>query len=113
VKLRPYTAAVPLEGHWERQHSPLRRLRRRELRAMSVVAVVLLVAAAVALYGAVHHGAPRAAAGCVSVTAASSTGGATIHACGAGAVRLCRARAGRDDPFARSVAAACRRAGVP
>ena len=103
---------MPLEGQWERQHTPLRRLGRRELRAVAVVAVVLLAAAAVAVFAAARHGAPRTADGCLAVTAASSTGGATIHACGVRAAHLCRAQAGRRDPFARSVAAACRRAGI-
>jgi hypothetical protein len=103
---------VPLEGHWERQNTPLRGLGRRELRALVVVAAAVVAAAAVVLVVALSQGAPKVTSGCVAVTAASSTGGATIHACGPRATRLCRARAGGDDPFARSVQAACRRAGV-
>jgi hypothetical protein len=102
---------VPLEGHWHRQQTPLGRLSRRELSALAVVAALLLIAAGVAIYAAAHHGAPRAAAGCVDVTAASTTGGARLHACGADAARWCRSQAGLTDAVARAVRVACVRAG--
>jgi hypothetical protein len=78
---------------------------------LAVVAAVVLVGAAVALYAALHHGTPKAATGCVDVVAASTTGGATLHACGADAVRWCRSQAGRTDRAARVTLAACARAG--
>jgi hypothetical protein len=102
---------VPLEGHWERQHSRLRDAPRRELRLLAVIAAVVVVAGGVALYAALHHGTRKAAAGCVEVTAASTTGGATLHACGADAARWCRSQAGHTDTVARDVLAACARAG--
>jgi hypothetical protein len=102
---------VPLEGHWQRQHTPLSRLSRRELRTLAAVAALLTLAAAVVLYAAVQHTTHHAAAGCVEVTAASTTGGATLHACGADAARWCRSQAGRSDAVARAVLTACARAG--
>jgi hypothetical protein len=102
---------VPLEGHWQRQQTPLRRVSRRELRLLAAVASVLALAAAVVLYAALHHAAHQAAAGCVEITAASTTGGATLHACGADAARWCRSEAGHTDTVARAVLTACARAG--
>lgn len=84
---------------------------RRELRTLAAVAALLTLAAAVVLYAAVHHTTHRAAAGCVEVTAASTTGGATLHACGADAARWCRSQAGHSDTVSRAVLSACARAG--
>jgi hypothetical protein len=98
---------VPLEGHWQRQHTPLRSLGRRERRALIAVTLVVLIGAAVALYAALHHGAAKVAAGCVQISAPSTTGGANLHACGADAARWCRSEAAGD----RALLAACRRAG--
>jgi hypothetical protein len=102
---------VPLEGQWQRQHTPLSRVSRRELRTLAAVAAVLALAAAVVLYAAVRHKTHHAAAGCVEVTAASTTGGATLHACGTDAARWCRSQAGHPDAVARAVLTACARAG--
>ena len=102
---------MPLEGHWQRQQTPLRRVSRRELRLLAAVASVLALAAAVVLYAALRHEAHHAAAGCVEITAASTTGGATLHACGADAARWCRSEAGHTDTVARAVLTACARAG--
>ena len=102
---------MPLEGHWQRQHTPLSRVSRRELRVLFVVAAVLALAAAVVLFTALHHATHRAAAGCVEVTAASTAGGATLHACGPDAARWCRSQAGHTDTVGRAVLTACARAG--
>jgi hypothetical protein len=74
-----------------------------------VVLVVLALGAA--LSGGLLHGARATAAGCVDVIAASTTGGATVHACGAAAARWCRFEATRDDTFARAIRVRCARAG--
>ena len=84
---------------------------RRELRVLVAVAAVLALAAAVVLFAALRHETHGAAAGCVEVTAASTTGGATMHACGADAARWCRSQAGHTDTVARAVMTACARAG--
>jgi hypothetical protein len=77
-----------------------------------VGAVVVLVAV---LLLAGSGGSPSRR-GCISVALAYSTGGAQIDRCGAAARALC-AGVGRPGgiigPPARSVARACRRAGLP
>jgi hypothetical protein len=100
---------VPLEGHWHRQHTPLRGITRRERRTLAAVAIVLVVVAAGVLYATLQHGSVKPRAGCVDVVGASSTGAATFHACGPEAARWCREQAARHDTFARRVQAECRR----
>ena len=78
---------------------------------LAAVAAVLTLAAAVVLYAALDHETHHSGAGCVEVTAASTTGGATLHACGTDAARWCRSQAGHTDTVARAVLAACARAG--
>jgi hypothetical protein len=102
---------VPLEGHWQRQHTPLRSIGRRERRLLIAVTLVVVVAAAVTLYLALHHGSGKVTAGCVQISAASTTGGANLHACGADAARWCRSETERGTAGDRAVLAACRRAG--
>jgi hypothetical protein len=52
--------------------------------------------------------------GCVNVTVPSSTGGATLHYCGAQARSFCHSEfaAGADDPLAVRARPACRQAGL-
>jgi hypothetical protein len=103
---------VPLEGHWERQQTPLRRLGRRERRLLQAFAGLLVAATiAIALFAALHKDAP-VPAGCIQVTAPSTLGAAIYRECGAAAVRWCREEAGRSDPLARAVEARCRTFGL-
>jgi hypothetical protein len=92
---------MPLEGHWARQHAPLGRRERRLLATVAALAAVGLVLV-LAL-----HGSARSAPGCIDATVASTTGGASIHACGERARRLC-ASPGLPAP----VRARCREAGL-
>jgi hypothetical protein len=93
---------MPLEGHWARQHEPLRQREHR-------VVVVLLgaVAACVIVLLVTVHSALRPAPGCVDATIASTTGGAAVHACGQRARRLCAAPGTTAE-----IQLACRRAGL-
>jgi hypothetical protein len=101
---------MPLEGHWERQHTPLRRTPPRERRVLLVAGGLIALATVVVLVVALTSSGPAPRAGCIDVTAASTTGGATFRACGADAQRRCAAvRPGGDGGLAR----ACRRAGLP
>jgi hypothetical protein len=103
---------MPLEGHWARQQTPLRRLTRREGRILAVVATALVLAAAGALlWAALSGGSSSARAGCVEVTVASTTGGARARACGAEAQHWCRSRTAGQGSFAAALRESCRRAG--
>jgi len=104
---------VPLEGHWQRVHTPLRATTRREVRVVAIVAAVLAVAIVALLFAAFRGGSPEGASGCVRLTIPSSTGGATLNACGETAARWCRSMARREDALARQAREHCLRAGYP
>ena len=99
---------MPLEGHWERQQAPLGV---REVRVMAVIAGALAVAAAVVIAVSVLGGSSSPQAGCIDVVVPSTTGGASAHACGSDAARLCSSARGNVGRDARATQAACRRAG--
>ena len=102
---------MPLEGHWERQQTPLRLPTTRGGWALLAMAVVLIVATVALLAYAVLDGSSSKPppAGCIEATSGSSTGGATIHACGRDAERLCRGSAHQDTPLARALRSQCGR----
>jgi hypothetical protein len=96
-----------LVGHSQRLAQPLTR---RQRWAIACVAALLLAATLAIVL--TSNGTPRAAAGCVSVVTASSTGGVTLERCGASAHAWCRDEAAKRDAFARNVQAQCVRAGL-
>ena len=98
---------MPLEGHWERQHGGLASVGRRERRAIGAAVAALAAAGAIIAAGSIGTAAPDVPGGCVNVVVPSTTGAATLHACGTAAQRWCRSSPGR----AAHAAAACRRAG--
>ena len=101
---------MPLEGHWERQHTPLRRPAGRGGWLFAGVAAALILAVAILLIVVLAGGGDsKRASGCIEVTGASTTGAGTIHACGAAAERTCRAAETRDTSLARRIQTECRR----
>jgi len=106
---------MPLEGHWRRQQTPIGRIGARERRVLAGVATLLVAAVVGGTLYLVLGGssAPAPARGCVRVTAASTTGGAPVEACGRAAERLCRRAAVEATPLGRALRAACRKARVP
>jgi hypothetical protein len=103
---------VPLEGHWQRVNTPLRRLSGRE-RKVAIVAVAVTAIAIVALVlGTAGSSRPAPAAGCIYAIVPGATGATPVEACGARATRVCAKNATLDTPGARTIEASCRRAGV-
>jgi hypothetical protein len=98
---------MPLEGHWQRQNTPLRSLGRREL--LAILAAVAVVAAIVVVAVTASGGSSPAQAGCIDVTIPSTTGGARVHACGAEAKRFCAEDADRGTTARAEVRRQCRR----
>jgi hypothetical protein len=89
-------------------------LTRRDKRGLAIVGgLVLAVSALVGIWTVVRPGEYGPSRhGCVTVTAASSTGGALVHACGSGAEAMCRAAFTHDDKLSLLTRPQCRLAGL-
>lgn len=104
---------MPLEDHYQRVNTPLRKLTTRERRAViwgSLVTAIALLALVVATAGSSNHPAP--ARGCIRPTIAGRTGGEVQNACGAQAVALCNRAASTEGPWAEAVLSDCRARGI-
>ena len=89
-------------------------LTRRDKRGIALVGA-LVVAGLVGLgiwAAASPGGYGQSRNGCVTVSAASSTGGALLHACGAKAVAMCQAAFRHQDKLSLLTRPQCRRAGL-
>jgi hypothetical protein len=92
---------------------PSQPVRGDKRRLAVIAAVIVLVFAAVAVWSSAHpdrYGQSRA--GCVTVTIPSTTGGALLHQCGAGARHLCRSAFRRRDRLSLLIRPPCRQAGL-
>lgn len=88
--------------------------RQRRVMLIAVGVVVAGIAAGAAAWAMTSHSSDyeRSGDGCVTVSIASSMGGAVEHACGAGARDWCRAVSVQHDAHAEAVQAQCRVAGI-
>lgn len=103
---------MPLEGHFQRVNTPLRRLTARE-RNVLVVGTLVTVAVLLALILATASDSrPGPAAGCVSAVVAGRVGGEPVNGCGAEAKEICARSSNYDNPRARTINGACDEAGV-
>jgi len=103
---------MPLEGHWRRVNTPLRRLGTRE-RNVAIVAVgVTLVALVALILATAGDSRPGPGPGCIRALVAGRTGGEVIHACGAEARATCARSATYHDPRAQTIVESCRQAGI-
>jgi len=104
---------MPLEGHYQRVNTPLRKLTTRERRVViwgSLVSAIAILALVVATAGSSSHPAP--APGCIRPTIAGRTGGEVQNACGAKAVALCKRAATTEGPWAEAVLSDCQARGI-
>jgi hypothetical protein len=86
----------------------------RQKRVLIVVCAVLFVlVAGASVWGVTDPGDyGRSKHGCVNVTEPSSTGGAILHQCGAGARTLCRNAFAHHDRLSLLARPQCRQAGL-
>jgi hypothetical protein len=105
---------MPLEGHWKRTNTPLRRLTRRERRVAIVSAVVVVVTVVALVLATVGDSRPGPKPGCIYAIVPGVMGATPVDACGAQAKKTCAEHAGPalTDPVSRGVRASCRRAGL-
>ena len=103
---------MPLEGHWRRINTPLRRLTTRE-RNIAIAAVALTLAAiAAVLIVTLPHSRPAPPPGCIYAIVPGFTGAEPVDACGGQARRICATRTQRNDPGAAAIRESCRDAGL-
>lgn len=78
-----------------------------------IVAAVVAAGVAIGVWSAVSHDTYATSAnGCVSVTVPSTTGGGTIHYCGAQAVTFCRGAFASSDTVSLAARPQCDLAGL-
>jgi hypothetical protein len=103
---------MPLEGHWQRVNTPLRRLTRRERNVAIAVAIATIAALLVLVLSTVGDSRPDPAPGCIYAIVPGAMGATPVDACGARARAVCSSHAGHDDPGSRTIEKSCRRAGL-
>src|ERR1700761_4797110 len=81
---------MPLEGHYQRQNTPLYKLSKREIwvAAMIVVVTVVTIIGFVVFNGTSNSN-PPPAIGCINPTVAGIVGAETLNRCGQEAVETC------------------------
>jgi hypothetical protein len=95
-----------------RLSEPLRWTPAGRIAVAAVSAIVLLGGLALGIYAATGGFEQKTQAGCIEVTFASTTGGATLRACGQHAREIC-ASPQEHRQIADSLREPCRRAGYP
>src|ERR1700709_1985123 len=81
---------MPLEGHYERQTTPLYKLSKREIWvAASILVVTLVTVVTMVAFTGASNSNPAPAIGCINPTVAGIVGAETINACGSEAVDIC------------------------
>lgn len=98
---------MPLEGHFQRVNTPLRRLTKRERNVVVAGLATTLTALAVLVFATAGDSQPPPAPGCIRASVAGRTGAELIQACGTEARELCARSMGRDEPQYLAIAASC------
>jgi hypothetical protein len=98
---------MPLEGHYERQITPLYKLSPREIKAASITLLVTIVAILGVVIATAGDSNPPTPIGCIHAETAGIVGAETISGCGAQAEAKCAHAARFDSPQAHTVVAEC------
>jgi len=100
---------MPLEGHYERQMTPLYKLSPREIKAASAVLIVTIVAMLAVVFATAGDSNPPTPMGCIRAEVAGIVGAETISGCGAEAEAKCAQAARFDSPRTHTIVAECER----
>ncbi len=105
---------MPLEGHYERQTTPLYKLSSREIRAASIALAVTVVAMLAVVFATAGDSNPPTPMGCIHAEVAGIVGAEFINGCGAEAEAKCARAApfASESPRADTIVAECERQGV-
>jgi hypothetical protein len=104
---------MPLEGHYERVNTPIRKLTSRERNAALAVLATTVVALLFVVFATASDSNPATPQGCIHARVAGIVGAQNIDACGAEAAARCAYAARFDDPRSNTIVAECERQGVP
>ena len=104
---------MPLEGHYERQTTPLYKLSPRETKAALATLAVTMVALLGVVFATAGDSGSTLKPGCFSASVAGIVGAQTVSACGSEAEARCAHAARFDDPRSRTIVAACEDRGIP
>jgi hypothetical protein len=104
---------MPLEGHYERQTTPLYKLSPREIKAATLVLAVTVVAVLGVIFATVGNSSPSTPMGCIKAEVAGVVGAETISGCGEEAEAKCAHAARFDSPRSETIVAECEAQGVP
>jgi hypothetical protein len=99
---------MPLEGHYERQTTPLYRLSRREIKVAVAIVVVTLVSIVGIVIATAGDSNPPPAIGCINPTVAGIVGAETLNRCGQEAVETCSHAAEFSGARAETIVADCK-----
>jgi hypothetical protein len=104
---------MPLEGHYERQTTPLYKLSSREIKvAVGIVAVTLVTVIAMVAFTGASNSNPAPAQGCINPTVAGIVGAETLGACGQEAVDICTHASEYSGARAETIVANCEKQAV-
>jgi hypothetical protein len=104
---------MPLEGHYERQTTPLYKLSAREIKvAVGIVAVTLVTVIAMVAFTGASNSNPAPARGCINPTVAGIVGAETLGACGQEAVNICSHASEYTGARAETIVANCEKQAV-
>jgi hypothetical protein len=103
---------MPLEGHYARQTTPLRKLTPRERKPALAVLAVTLVALLVVILMTVGDTSEPLAAGCTKSTVAGIVGAETIGGCGQEAIEVCSHAAEFSGARAETIVSDCKANGI-
>jgi hypothetical protein len=98
---------MPLEGHYERQTTPLYKLSPREIKVAIAIIVVTLVTIVGMVIATAGDSNPPPALGCINPTVAGIVGAETLNRCGQEAVDTCSHAAEFTGARAETIVANC------
>jgi hypothetical protein len=103
---------MPLEGHYGRVNTPLRKLTQRERNVAIAMIVATSIAIVVLIATSAGGGNTTVGAGCIRVPVPGRTGGELVSGCGTEAEALCTRATRFEGLRAELVVAACRERGI-
>ncbi len=103
---------MPLEGHYQRVNTPLRRLTPRERNVVLAGTLVTIGVILALILATASDSRPAPAEGCVSAVVAGRVGGEPVNGCGEDAKAICARSANYDNPRARTISGKCDEAGI-